>query len=93
MAEQAVIHHYNAGFLQPNEYDVPFGTRIRSAAFNRAFPVVYVEKIVIPEGGPQRKLHVVYYATGQEFDIDGSMQFIGTVQNGPFFWHVYGKIV
>lgn len=93
MAEQAVIHHYNAGFGQPLEYDVPFGTRIRSAAFNRGFPVVYVEKILLPADSPQRKLQVVYYGTGHDFDIDGSMQFIGTVQDGPFFWHVYGKIV
>lgn len=93
MAEQSVIHHYPANHGQPNEFEVPFGTRILSAAFNRDVPSVYVDVPVRAPGGATQTLQVAFYATGEPFDNDGSMEFIGTAQNGPFFWHVYGKVV
>lgn len=93
MAEQAVIHHYMAGHGQPHEYEVPVGTRILSAACRDQIPVVYVEKIVQAPGAATTKLQIVFYGTGNTFDIDGSLKFIGTVQDGPYFWHVYGRVV
>lgn len=93
MAEQAIIHHYPAGDRTPNVVSVPVGTRILSAALRRGKVVVYVEKIVQAPDVEHKKLYVEFQPTGGTFDIDGSMKFIGTVTDGPFVWHVYGKIV
>ncbi len=92
MGKQIVVHHYPAGNqFKPTVEAVPPGTRILSAAMNGGSPVVYVEKDIYATGSMQY-LHAVYIGTGHTFE-PGDLEFIGTVQDGPFFWHVYGKIV
>lgn len=90
---KAVIHHYPAGAGQVIEHEVPPGTRILSAACRDGQPVVYVEKVTPGGWGRRQVLSAIFYGTGHQWDVDGSLAFIGTVNDGPLFWHVYGKIV
>lgn len=85
------LHHYRVTEARAR-VSVPQGSKIVSAAKVGNQTRVYVEKIVDEEVVPPMvKMDIMLVGTGQDFE-DFDLQFIGTVVDEPFVWHVYGKI-
>jgi hypothetical protein len=84
-----VIHHYAA---DDEAHEVPRGSRV-IAAVNRGGKVtVYVEKPV--PAGPDVEMTTLvatFVGTGTEFP-DQCGDYVGSVIQGVFIWHVYARI-
>lgn len=95
-----VVHHYPVGpWGNAIINTVPGGTVIRGAALRldrataRNLPAIYVEKPVEPNPVLANiTVEAFFVGTGHEFDPDG-FDYIDTLEDGPFIWHVYARIV
>jgi len=73
--------------------EMPVGSKILSVNNQYDYPVIWAlvdEEIKHTEGR-----HIVYYLTGEKFEIDSEHIFIGTClfDNGSFIIHVFEKVL
>jgi len=92
-----VIHHYPVPAYTPglgNRLLVPLDTQILGAQLRDGQPTLYVEKTV--GQSDTRTMTCFFIGTGHPFDDFvpglGLVSYVGTVQDGPFFWHIYAGL-